>query len=136
MKRQSFVYVIEAQNALVKIGVSANPFSRAAAVHLHSPVPTRLVAFWPGTTEDEARLHYAFAAARSHAEWFRIEGRVADFLAVYRGTGVDAVVDWDAVTWVSTKEKRRRSQQEINQKIGAAVRAAHAERRKVIEARV
>lgn len=47
LSRPTFIYVVEAQNGLIKIGVSASPKSRAQMIHQLSPVPCRLVAIQP-----------------------------------------------------------------------------------------
>jgi hypothetical protein len=104
--RQTFVYVVEAQNGVIKIGVSCSPKSRALAIHQHSPVPCRLIAALPGETKDERRLHRRFAEQRSHCEWFRIEGPVAEFVSFVRGTGVDRVPDWDELVFPAANERR------------------------------
>jgi hypothetical protein len=93
----SFIYLIEAQNGLVKIGVTVNPKTRAAAYQTHSPVPLRLIAWWPGSQADEAELHRRFNPFVSHCEWFRIEGELAEFLAGVRGVGVGRVREWDEI---------------------------------------
>lgn len=107
MTRPTFLYVIEAQNGVLKIGSSETPFSRAAACHAHSPVPCRLIAAWEGKREEEARLHHSFAAHCSHSEWFRIEGVVAAFADFVRGTGVEAIPEWDAISFAGRDERRR-----------------------------
>lgn len=95
MAPQRYVYVIEAQIGVLKIGVAADPQQRLAAVRLHSPVPTRLIAFWPGTQADETALHSFFIRHQSHSEWFRIEGDVLDFLVEVRGRGVSTIEPWE-----------------------------------------
>lgn len=89
-----FLYAIEAQNGLVKFGRSVQPWLRAAQYQGHSPVPVRMVAYWPGDAGDEAILHQRFSEQASHFEWFRIEGPVALFLDGVRGRGVDRIRDW------------------------------------------
>lgn len=106
MTRPTFIYVVEARIGLIKIGVSASPFGRAETIHSHSPVPCRLIATWSGTQEEEARLHHAFAAYRSHCEWFRIEGAVADFVSFVRRTGVETIPEWESLAFGDVLARR------------------------------
>lgn len=87
--RKGFVYVIEAQSGLIKIGFSNNPASRAYTVRQHSPVPVRLIAKWQGQVSDELAEHSRFEAYRSHNEWFHVEGEVAEFVRSVFGRGLD-----------------------------------------------
>lgn len=96
MRRPAFIYVVEAQNGVLKIGSSAVPHERAATINQHSPVPCRLVAMWPGDSGDESALHKQLAPYRSHCEWFRIEGPVAEFLECARGTGLVEIRPWSS----------------------------------------
>lgn len=69
---QSRVYLIGAESGggLVKIGRSYWVAKRLEDIQRMSPV--RLAVLWstPGDGEMETRLHRAFAARRSHGEWF------------------------------------------------------------------
>lgn len=92
-----FIYLAEAQNGLVKIGVSSWPVSRVAAINLHSPIACRLIAMWPGYTDDERALHRRFAAFRRHNEWFVMHGEMLAFVDANRGVGV-SVGPWPDCT--------------------------------------
>lgn len=110
-----FVYVIEAQIGLIKIGCAASPESRLATVRCHSPVLARLIAKWPGTLCDEHRLHRRFRAQRSHSEWFRIEGALLSFVAEISGRGLEAIEPWSEISF-ATREERRASGAEKRQR--------------------
>lgn len=112
----SFVYLIEAQNGLVKIGSSICPTSRLLATRTHSPVLVRLIAMWPGNRADEYELHARFEEYRSHSEWFKIEGEIIKFVDTYRGIGVQSVEDWDRNMYYN----RNIIRQETNQKLSVA----------------
>lgn len=116
------IYAVEAQNGMLKIGVSASPKSRAAAIHAHSPIPCRLIATWPGTTKEEFALHRRFAAYRGHSEWFRIEGDLAEFVREVFGRGLDEVECWGGPDPLDREEKRRL----LSAKQSAAIKAAWA----------
>lgn len=109
----SFIYLIEARIGVVKIGVSHSPRSRAASYNTHSPVPCRLIAYWPGTFLDERALHERFKEHRGHSEWFRIEGPVADFVEQTRGTNVPAIEPWweDNLSRKESRFERYRAEQ-------------------------
>lgn len=120
-----WIYVVETQIGVVKIGCSANPVSRAKTISTHSPLPTRLVAAVPGIWADERALHERFADYMTHNEWFRCEGPVAEFVASIRGQGVERIIDWSETTRASREERRR--QQYASH--GAKIRANFAAKR-------
>ena len=103
----TFVYLVEAQCGLVKIGCAARPADRLATIQLHSPVPSRLLAQWPGKIADEHALHARFSAHRSHNEWFRIDGDLLTFVAEVRGRGIGAVQPWETVSFGGGADRRR-----------------------------
>lgn len=119
------IYVIEAENGMCKIGCSDKPESRAATVHLHSPVKTRIIAKLPGSFDQERRLHEQFQQYRGHAEWFLMKGEVADFVGRVRGINVD-VIDWADISWKSTVQKRK----DFYARLPAMLRATHAARKR------
>lgn len=90
----TFIYLIEAQNGLVKIGIAQKVRDRFQATRLHSPVLTRLIAFWPGSQLDENALHERFRAFRDHGEWFVLRGELAAFVERSRNVGVDHIPTW------------------------------------------
>jgi hypothetical protein len=107
MRPATFIYVIEAQNGRVKIGVSSAPQRRALTVHQYSPVPCRLIAVWLGDWSDERALHERFADHRVHCEWFRLEGPLAAFVDSVRGTGM-TVGDWVSYSPDERAERRQK----------------------------
>lgn len=96
-ERPSFIYVVQAQNGFIKVGVSANPESRAYTIHVHSPIPCRLIAKWPGSMADEQAVHRRLAEYRIHSEWFAAVGDARAFVAEVFGRGVE-VGDWVELT--------------------------------------
>ena len=75
-----FVYLIVA-GSRVKIGYSANPWSRLAELRTGSAIEMTLVSMTLGTIEDESALHRQFAEHRVQGEWFNLEGELAEFVA-------------------------------------------------------
>lgn len=73
--RQGFVYVAHAPEVgRCKIGWSEyNPETRVRELQIGSPVKLVLAVSFPGTIQDERRIHRAFAAERLHGEWFAID---------------------------------------------------------------
>lgn len=102
-----FVYVIEAQNGLVKIGASIRPKDRLQQIRLYCPILARLVAMWQAPRGEELRLHAQFDAHRSHKEWFRVEGKVIDFLSEVWGRGVGDIPGWHDLTFHEEDGKAR-----------------------------
>lgn len=102
----SFVYLIQAQNGVVKIGCAQIPEQRLAAVKTHSPVPVRLIAVWPGDFAEERAFHKRFDACRSHLEWFRVEGELLAFIAEKQGVGLDRILGWHEITYLPDAAKK------------------------------
>ncbi|WP_210381148.1 GIY-YIG nuclease family protein [Microvirga zambiensis] len=100
-----YVYVVEAQNGLVKIGCSRVPESRAALISAHSPVLARLIAKWPGSQAEERELHARFSEYRHHNEWFSLVGPVAAFAAEVRGKDVE-IPGWDCLMSLAEHERK------------------------------
>lgn len=119
----SFVYLIESQNGLVKIGCSQWPKQRETMINQHSPVPARLVACWPGRQADERVLHRKFHAHRNHNEWFRIEGELTSFVEASRGLGVDRVATWDELTIAGIEQRN----QDVSARLSAMSKARWAD---------
>jgi hypothetical protein len=75
------VYFIAAPSAgLVKIGHSFHPGHRLRGLQTLSPVPLTLLGSIPGGQKAETQLHRRFADYRSHGEWFRLEGDLAEYV--------------------------------------------------------
>ena len=105
----SYVYIIEAQNGVAKIGCARDPHQRLATVRTHSPVLTRLISIWPGTYADERALHGKFEEYRLASEWFQIDGRFRRFFVEQSGKGVDKIPDWSSLTFHSAEERKVRT---------------------------
>jgi hypothetical protein len=105
---KSWLYIIEAQNGLVKLGISGSPELRAETIHQCSPILTRLIAKWHGGREDECALHARFARLRRHREWFERIEELATFVEERRGLNVE-VRPWGSLTTEDSIERRRAS---------------------------
>ena len=73
MPRNSFIYVIQAINGLIKIGVTASIGKRFSALEASSPLPLDLVFCADTNPELEVVLHQHFKNRRDHGEWFDVE---------------------------------------------------------------
>ena len=81
----------------IKIGFTRQGVSnRLSALQTGCPAPLKVIGRFPGTVDDERRLHAAFRALHIHGEWFRWEGKLVD-LACYIGETNDRGVFEDAV---------------------------------------
>lgn len=121
--KPSSLYLIEAENGLVKIGCSKWPAERLKAVRLHCCEPTRLIAAWPGRKADELALHARFEAYRIHTEWFRPEGEFASFVDEMLGHGVERIEDWSECRYrpsALVAEERRKQKSEAMKAAWAA----------------
>ncbi|HEY9368353.1 GIY-YIG nuclease family protein [Streptomyces sp.] len=75
------VYFIQADNGLIKIGVSDSPKNRLRTLQTMSPVALRLVLVLPGRgARGESELHARFAEHRSHGEWFHPAPELISFI--------------------------------------------------------
>lgn len=85
-----YVYFIAAPSVdLIKIGFTENhPNGRLNTLQCASPIPLEAVALVYGEREDEAKLHAAFADARSHGEWFHVTPKLLAFIRT-------ETVEWD-----------------------------------------
>lgn len=99
MNTPSFIYLIEAENGLVKIGKGQRVEDRVQSVRLHSPVRCRLIAAWAGDADDERALHEHFAGARAHGEWFRLEGGFGAYVESRRGLNVSHIPTWSDLSY-------------------------------------
>ncbi len=70
-----FVYAIATTERpkRLKIGYTANVQQRLHELSATSPVGLCLLASWPGSLEDETKLHEAAKDHRLHGEWFNME---------------------------------------------------------------
>jgi hypothetical protein len=75
-----FVYFIAAEpHSFVKIGWSKrSPLGRMVTLQTGCPQPLDLLACFPGTQDDERRLHRTFAALRFRGEWFFHQHKLKD----------------------------------------------------------
>lgn len=74
-----YIYVIEGENNLVKVGISTNPNARLAALQTGSGFPLSLsyVASAPNALAVEQRAHEILAKNRVQGEWFDCTADIA-----------------------------------------------------------
>lgn len=69
-----FIYVVEAENGLYKIGKSVNPSGRLCSLQVDSPIDLQM--YKTMSTDDmataELSLHVMFESRRVRGEWFRL----------------------------------------------------------------
>jgi hypothetical protein len=67
------IYVIES-GGLCKIGIARDPERRMMHLRVGSALPIMMINHWPVEfpKDVETRLHNAYAAHRTHGEWFRL----------------------------------------------------------------
>lgn len=75
-----FIYAIGDGEGRVKIGWSADPVKRRAAIDCGCPSETILLGFIPATRAHEAEAHELLAPWRLSGEWFRLQDLVAAFV--------------------------------------------------------
>lgn len=79
--RDGYVYFMEAENGLIKIGWSEQPHKRLANLVRLTPLTLSLLAAVPGSTQDERSLHEHFASLRQQGEWFRSSPELRSVIA-------------------------------------------------------
>jgi hypothetical protein len=80
---RGFIYFIACEPLeAVKIGFTkTHPKGRLRALQTGCPSPLRLLAFAPGTVEEEALLHATFEPLHIQGEWFRHELKLKALVA-------------------------------------------------------
>ena len=111
--KSSQVYVAEAENGMLKIGVSNNAVQRVIALHLQSPIRVRLIALFPGSYRDELKMHDRFKDQRAWGEWFYPCGSILQFVSENRWHGCKPV-EWHELNgaglgWQSATAREKRS---------------------------
>jgi len=82
--RATQVYFIRAGGSRVKIGYAANVTRRLVALR-HPLLPAlKLLGTIPGGKKEEGALHARFKEYQIAGEWFRLEGRLAEYVAELR----------------------------------------------------
>ena len=73
-RKSKFVYLIEAENGLVKIGISSNVQRRLSTLNTASPVELWILAYAqpPSAAKLEKKLHNTYSDKRVRGEWFRL----------------------------------------------------------------
>lgn len=72
MNKPNHVYIIQASNGRVKIGIARDPIKRFEKLAIVSPLTLDLIHFFEvdNAWQFEWRLHIFFDALRHHNEWF------------------------------------------------------------------
>lgn len=72
----AWVYLMEGENGLVKIGFAIDPVERLIQLQRASPMQLKLVLVIPGGRTMEAQLHHEFRHFRSRGEWYRLPQQI------------------------------------------------------------
>lgn len=84
-KPSNVVYFIQYGNTKrVKIGTAENVVKRMSALRTSSPGDYRLLATIPGDDVVEAEMHRRFSKYWLRREWFKLEGKLAAYIASIR----------------------------------------------------
>lgn len=68
------VYLVRAENGLIKIGSALDVKLRLEELRTMSPVPIEIIGIFKyGGVDLEQLLHRELAVHRSHGEWFRVD---------------------------------------------------------------
>lgn len=87
-----FVYFVQAENGLIKIGLSSKPQARFDDLQANSPLRLTLLNVIKGTFRTERALHTKFKAARQHNEWFSPHPELLAFIEAPSST-ISAIPD-------------------------------------------
>jgi hypothetical protein len=69
-QKAGFIYFVRC-GEFVKIGFSTWPEYRMQFLAVYNPIPCTLIASFPGTYQDEARVHRYARQFKHRGEWFR-----------------------------------------------------------------
>lgn len=79
MNGTGYVYAVRAVTiGRIKIGYSTDPEVRLCNMQVGSPDILEIIATWPGTEQEERRLHRHLHQWRIHGEWFEPSENVLD----------------------------------------------------------
>lgn len=83
----SYIYFITREPGdKVKIGFTkSNPEARRATLQTGCPDPLDLAVYFPGTIEDERRLHHTFRDLQYRSEWFFCQDKLRDLIFYLEG---------------------------------------------------
>ena len=92
-----FVYIVQASNGRIKIGISNNPDERFEYLAAMSPLTISLLHFFETSHawHFEWRLHYFFDGDRHHGEWFDLLENQVEWLCSLEDD------DWDDVVTIT-----------------------------------
>lgn len=93
----SVYMLVSPENGLVKIGFTAgHPQKRYAEIRSMCGTPLFRWGYFEGEPADENRLHDRFHRYRSHGEWYRLAGKVFDFVSARHGSWwADGMTDYE-----------------------------------------
>jgi hypothetical protein len=78
---RSYVYfLVDEKYEFCKIGFSSNYEQRTKKIQSHCPLRLSIHKLIPGGITKEKELHYKFEEYRVHGEWFKLTGKLLDFL--------------------------------------------------------
>jgi hypothetical protein len=82
---KGFIYLITMEpDEYVKIGFTRqNPKARLASLQTGCPQTLHLRGYFPGTLDEEKRLHQVFEPLSYRGEWFYVERKLRDFLGYF-----------------------------------------------------
>jgi len=67
-------------NDYIKIGYTTNVKARMEAIQAMTPYRLKLLKIVPGEVKKERELHRQFEEYKIHGEWFKLTGRLKDFI--------------------------------------------------------
>jgi len=81
-RRRGTIYFVQpADLPLVKIGYTAGDLnSRVSSIQCHNHTPLTVVHSERGSRVQEQNYHIRFTKCHERGEWFRVEGKLKDFL--------------------------------------------------------
>ncbi len=78
--RKSFIYFIQAENGLIKIGTCIDLSLRLSALQTGSPLKLSVIGTYQSTTLTEKELHKKYDYCKSHGEWFYPDIKLLNFI--------------------------------------------------------
>ena len=75
-----FIYFIQSENDLIKIGWTENIKKRINNLQTNSPFILNMLYFFKGTIEQEGNLHKKFEKYKHHNEWFQTNKEILTYI--------------------------------------------------------
>lgn len=79
--RRRKIYLIQASDGSIKIGIAKNPEKRLQGLQVACPLELKLLGCWEGDSSEERRLHKKYEKSRNRNEWYHLTEEMMDLIS-------------------------------------------------------